>query len=321
MAALAVFQQVGKVADADFLATEVMPVLWQFSLGPLLDLQQFQAFMKLIKVLSARIEEEHTRKLSELSSTASTSRRGMDSTTSGTSSAINGGVNGSGNAGGEVDFESLVTGRNNVSKSDDLFDGGWGNGSPTMQPQGSRSQPQPPPPPLQFSWSSAPPSANSMVPPSHISRTVTPDNLGTFKTLTPSSRPAMSSPTTSFHQPRQPQQFGQSQSALGSSMSTMQPQRQTTTMTGTSIDWSGSSSNAGNAWSTGQNGSGLSAMAPNNAATSMGTSGGQFGIAPPPQAPTPSMSVQLPTRGLSAMNNAGGGQKTKQGLDKYESLI
>lgn len=70
MAALKVFRQVGKVADTDFVALEVLPVLWSFSLGPLLNLNQFNDFMTLIKSLSTKIEKEQTRKLQELSSGA-----------------------------------------------------------------------------------------------------------------------------------------------------------------------------------------------------------------------------------------------------------
>ncbi|AEO64249.1 uncharacterized protein THITE_2060904, partial [Thermothielavioides terrestris NRRL 8126] len=60
MAALNVLRVVGGVADADFVALEILPVLWSMSLGPLLDLKQFQAFMELIKSLSSRVEEEQT---------------------------------------------------------------------------------------------------------------------------------------------------------------------------------------------------------------------------------------------------------------------
>ncbi|KAJ5495649.1 hypothetical protein N7539_000765 [Penicillium diatomitis] len=68
MAALKVFRQVGKVADTEFLALEVLPVLWSFSLGPLLNLEQFNEFMTVIKSLSGKIEKEQKRKLQELSS-------------------------------------------------------------------------------------------------------------------------------------------------------------------------------------------------------------------------------------------------------------
>ncbi|PHH85793.1 hypothetical protein CDD83_11153 [Cordyceps sp. RAO-2017] len=43
VAALNVFRLVGQVADAEFVAMEILPILWSMSLGPLLDLGQFQA--------------------------------------------------------------------------------------------------------------------------------------------------------------------------------------------------------------------------------------------------------------------------------------
>ena len=63
IAALNVLRQVGGVADADFVAMDILPVLWSMSLGPLLDLNQFQAFIDLIKSLSSRVETEQTKKL------------------------------------------------------------------------------------------------------------------------------------------------------------------------------------------------------------------------------------------------------------------
>lgn len=67
VAALNVLRIVGQVADAEFVAMDVLPVLWSMSLGPLLDLKQFQAFMELIKSLSRRVEDEQVRKLQETS--------------------------------------------------------------------------------------------------------------------------------------------------------------------------------------------------------------------------------------------------------------
>lgn len=110
MAALAVFKQVGRIADAEFLAMEALPILWNFSLGPLLNLQQFQAFMDLIKSLSARIEQEQVRKLKEISST---STRSIDTTRSNDLMNV-GSVNGLSGANddvGENDFERLVLGK------------------------------------------------------------------------------------------------------------------------------------------------------------------------------------------------------------------
>lgn len=63
MAALNVLRQIGGVADAEFVALDLLPVLWSMSLGPLLDLPQFQAFQDLIKSLSSRVESEQTKKL------------------------------------------------------------------------------------------------------------------------------------------------------------------------------------------------------------------------------------------------------------------
>ena len=68
MAALPVFRQIGVIADAGFVAMDVLPIIWAFALGPLLDLKQFKSYIALIKELSAKIEEEQIRKLRETSS-------------------------------------------------------------------------------------------------------------------------------------------------------------------------------------------------------------------------------------------------------------
>ncbi|RKF80205.1 Protein kinase domain-containing protein ppk32 [Golovinomyces cichoracearum] len=67
IAALNVLRQIGSVADHEFIALEIFPVLWTMSLGPLLDLNQFQSFMETIQKLSSRVENEHIKKLQELS--------------------------------------------------------------------------------------------------------------------------------------------------------------------------------------------------------------------------------------------------------------
>ena len=74
LAALDVFKAIGPQVDSDFLAIDVLPILWQFSLGPLLNLEQFQAYMSLIKRLSSRVENEQTRKLQELGANNATKR-------------------------------------------------------------------------------------------------------------------------------------------------------------------------------------------------------------------------------------------------------
>ena len=178
MAALAVFQQVGKIADTEFLAVEILPLLWAFSLGPLLNLEQFQAFMQTIKQLSARIEQEHTAKLQRLN---------RNNTATQTNRAINGS-----SANGEEDFESLVTGRKTQSTS-------------TGDPFGGALSPSPAKPPISpprsstnsqtFSWQqSLKPPGIGQQRPSGLSaqdlstRAVTPDiNAKSFAALAPSS--------------------------------------------------------------------------------------------------------------------------------------
>ncbi|CEP10781.1 hypothetical protein [Parasitella parasitica] len=68
LATLAVYDEVGKFADKEIIATEILPQLWRMSFGPLLNLEQFQKFMKTIRDLTNRVEEAHTRHLQEVKS-------------------------------------------------------------------------------------------------------------------------------------------------------------------------------------------------------------------------------------------------------------
>lgn len=225
MEALNVLRVVGNVVDADFVAFDLLPVLWAMSLGPLLNLAQFQAFMKLIKTLSARVEEEQVRKLQELS--------GVDAAAAISSSSIAGGhadlmneFSSFGNAGNslsidtstigsgnvEDDFERLVKGKSGGNSGGALMDGGWdaapavgSRRSPSMMD--SRSMPSravsssttsttsAPATAPAFSWSTPTPTKPAVAPaptiqqqmkPSSGFRTVTPD-LGGFAAMTPSS--------------------------------------------------------------------------------------------------------------------------------------
>jgi len=183
MAALGVFQQVGKVADTEFLAVEVLPTLWSFSLGPLLNLEQFKAFMELIKRLSSKIEHEQTKKLQELSANGrSSASQGVDSPTQPTNANR---INGTGSP--EDDFTRLVLG-NKPHMS-------------TGNPAASFAQPQPQTAPLpqqpSFSWSTTDttnkpaPGISSFAPlqPSQpVSRSITPDmTMSSFPILRPAS--------------------------------------------------------------------------------------------------------------------------------------
>jgi len=191
MAALDVLRVVGDHADADFVAIEILPILWNMSLGPLLDLKQFQSFMGLIKSLSRRVEDEQTKKLQELAVTNGTATPvqnddflGFGGMTGTTFDATNGSTS--------DDFERLVKGKAPQNSSSSTGAGldavpNTGVTSPTVKS-----------PPVQFSWSTPTPAANSQFkPPSSQPsfRTVTPD-LAAFGTLTPQS--------TQFSQPLQP---------------------------------------------------------------------------------------------------------------------
>ncbi|KAI1183559.1 kinase-like domain-containing protein [Nemania serpens] len=192
MAALDVMRVVGDNADAEFVAMEILPALWNMSLGPLLDLKQFQKFMELIKSLSRRVEDEQTKKLQELAVT-----NGTTTSTSTTNDDFLGfgGVTGTTfdttNGATPDDFERLVKGKASLT-SRSSRDGGWEStatpavASPATQPSNA-----------QFSWSTTPtnnsPFSAPKAQPSF--RTVTPD-LAAFGTLSPQ--------TTQFSQPLQP---------------------------------------------------------------------------------------------------------------------
>ncbi|KAH7151855.1 kinase-like domain-containing protein [Dactylonectria estremocensis] len=360
IAALSVLRVVGQVADADFVAMDILPILWSMSLGPLLDLKQFQSFMDLIKSLSKRVEDEQTRKLQELSGTSN----------GGTAAANEdfmafGGVTGTtfdqGNGATEDDFEALVKGRAVASPRSSTAGGGGGGGWDDPQTasasvnRSNTSTPQA----AAFSWSTPPPATNPTKPPSQLAikpqpsyRTVTPD-LGRFETLTPSS--------TQFSQPLQPTQ----------SSFSPPPQQQSQTQAPTpSVNWSSAATTA-NPWGStastpsvagygGNMNSSMGSMSLGQATAAisrnpsftlppppggtMSSASSSFSIAPPPPNPQASVWGSSSTSGMgmgmgmgmagsssmgSAMgqaagntnaNTMGGGQQ-KSGLDKYESLI
>ena len=180
MAALAVFKQIGRIADAEFLAMEALPILWGFSLGPLLNLQQFQEFMALIKILSARIENEQVRKLRELSSSNSVQddRRANDLMSVGSANVLS--SNGSQDV-GENDFERLVLGKGSTNgTNEDMLGGPLKPQAPTQRQADFPT----------FSWQSNSPSIQNISSTPGIlqpqSRTITPDhNLSNFTALNP----------------------------------------------------------------------------------------------------------------------------------------
>lgn len=290
-AALAVFRQVGNIADTDYLALEVLPILWNFSLGPLLNLQLFQEFMDLIKKLSARIETDQTRKLQDLSSSngaKDTSRSHDLSSTNGffaTTGTENVGVN---------DFERLVLGKETTNGSDILGD---------AQPQASISGAP------SFSWSSPPLNANQNGPMSNTlnprARTITPDQaLNSFAALSPKPNPNTINKGLS-------------------SFATMQP----TTLQPPTITTSWSSNPAQQPFRQTQPGH----MIPPALTQSQQpvTPFSAFSLPPPPTSPQPSV-MQTQTAGYFPAVQGGHMRQVsaahlpvqqKSGLDKYESLI
>ncbi|KAL0469409.1 protein kinase [Neurospora intermedia] len=317
IAALNVLRIVGKVADADFVAMDILPILWAMSLTPLLDLKQFQSFMDLIKSLSKRVEDEQTKKLQELNG-GNTSGPAEDFMSLGglsSSSALD--TNGT----SANDFAALVGGGGNTNNNTSPLDsGGWDNvltsssNKPVTSPSirsgtgTGRSTPA-----ATFSWSSAPPAAapsTTLKPQTTGSnfRTVTPD-LNSFQPLTPQS--------TQFSQPLQPTPSTITSSTGGTGINwgaATQSQAQvnpwssstpTSTVTSPSIVPPTSAfggMNLGQLSSTSRTSSSFSLQPPPSAsASSVSTSGfggsgtGGFSLAPPPKAPPTQSSTPTTT--------------------------
>ncbi|KAH9997522.1 kinase-like protein [Russula vinacea] len=114
MATLSVQEAMGLKVDREAVATLVLPQLWAMSIGPLLNVDQFQRFMAVIKKLGDRVEKEHDQFLRD-------SQRIEDRS----ATAVNGSVNGPTSRGG-VDFETLVggAGTGNI-KADTELSGNW----------------------------------------------------------------------------------------------------------------------------------------------------------------------------------------------------
>ena len=345
MAALDVFKQVGRIADSDFLALEVLPILWAFSLGPLLNLEQFQKFMNLIKSLSTRIEREHSRRIQELTATnGTTSTRAKDFTSFGAIQTPNGiSVEAL-----DDDFEALVLGRKAAGDSaNNMLDGDW---STSLSAEPSASQPhqsRPTPQSSSSSWSRSFPTPTAGPPPNSAgwgadpsTPAITPDaNLNAFTTLTPSSP---------FNNPLQP---SRPNSSINSQINS--PGSPPLQNIASSIDWSATSKATSNPWvasppqssnpghssmngfSIGGSNMSSNTMSNFSLAPHPTSQFSAFSIAPPPsrssmsktqvQQPLQNSNVNFSSGGGTGSNlpqtqGAGGGGQ-KQGLDKYESLL
>lgn len=283
LAALRVFRQVGETVDTDYLALDVLPILWSFSLGPLLDLKQFGEFMSLIKSLSSKIEREQTKKLQELSSgdaggfqngTGSPFNAAADTSPSNMDSARD-------------NFERLVLGKGSAANSQETDV--WGSlSSEPATAQASRQGSTP-----EFSWSSAP---GASKPPTQAKpgfRTVTPDyNLGSFPTLQPGPQ---KSPTAPAFPALQPSTTGEQRFQGMSSLASM------------------STSNAPVSGSQTPNYSAFS-IAPPPASSALGSYTASAG-------PSAGPSINRPSLGNSQPMQSSPPQPPRQGLEKYESLL
>jgi SCY1-like protein 2 len=296
VAALNVFQQAGKLADIEFLASDILPCLYVFSLGPLLNLEQFQAYMTLIKSLSAKIEQEQTRKLQNLSST-SRGGAGLAKT--------NGAV--SGPADTETDFESLVTGRKANNTQSNGFDADWSaDAAPASSATRPRIQQQQSASAATFAWSTPTATSQPLRPqaqtrastmamqPAMASRTVTPDNtLSSFTTLSP---------------------------ARAGQPSTLTPAAPSI-QNSTSLDWSTAKTPTASNWSTPLQPQSYGMPAAQATTTMYGQthpvpSMSKLAISTPTIAPPPASTQKNGYPG--ALKN---GQAAKQGMDRYESLL
>lgn len=117
MATLSVQEAMGVKVDREAVATLVLPQLWTMSMGPLLNIEQYQRFMSVIRRLGDRVEKEHNQFLRDsqrIEDRSATNTNGV------TSPAFKSGV----------DFESLVGRANDATvKPDTVIDGdsskGW----------------------------------------------------------------------------------------------------------------------------------------------------------------------------------------------------
>ncbi|ROW08225.1 hypothetical protein VMCG_03324 [Cytospora schulzeri] len=235
--ALNVLRVVGDYADTEFIAMDILPILWNMSLGPLLNLKQFQTFMELIKSLSKKVEEEQTRKLQELSGTTNGSAAGpADDFMS------FGGITGTqfdaATGATEDDFEKLVKGKSSANNGNPLdAAAGWDDaasvGSPALKNPRANAT---------FSWST--PSPTTATPPSGMLGGLKAQQ-GSFRTVTPdlANLPAMTPSSTQYSQPLQP--AATAQSAFPPPSSSSQPP------TSTSVNWSSATTAAAasNPWS------------------------------------------------------------------------
>lgn len=230
--ALNVLRVVGDYVDTEFIAVDILPILWNMSLGPLLNLKQFQTFMELIRSLSKKVEEEQTRKLQELSGTTNGSAAGLAD-----DFMSFGGITGTqfdaATGATEDDFEKLVKGKSSSPNNGNPLDAaaGWDDaasrssvGSPALKNPRANAT---------FSWSTPSPTT-AAPPPSSLAGLKA--QKGSFRTVTPdlANLPAMTPSSTQYSQPLQPATTAQSAF----------PPPSTQPPASTSVNWSVASASA-----------------------------------------------------------------------------
>ncbi|XP_044716210.1 kinase [Hirsutella rhossiliensis] len=327
IAALNVLRIVGQIADAEFVAMEILPVLWSMSLGPLLDLKQFQAFMELIKSLSRRVEDEQVRKLQETTGMSNGSTAGPNE-----DFLAFGGVTGTAfepsNGTDENDFEALVKGRADGSggggSSGNGFMG-WDETPSAASPATSKSPSSTPQTPA-FAWST-----QSTASPAAGSSSRAQGQGPGFRTFSQPLQPTQSS----FQPPPRP--------AVPSSGSTSSSINWSSTPASTVNPYTASSPNAIQApGSFAFGGSGMAAAASPSMSFGQRPAAGaspnsSFSLPPPPGGVAqssngaPGLSIRPAPAPVAQtgwnMGGAGAGMASHQaksprsGLDKYESLI
>ena len=305
MAALRVFKQIGDTVDTDFLAMDVLPTVWSFSLGPLLNLQQFQEYMEMIRGFSSKIEQEQTRKLRDLASTSANgfdaSNQSMDLMSTNDASDLFSTPTSTSTS----DFERLVLGKGSAI---DASQQNVSLANPFAAHPGTPASISP-----SFPWSS---NAGSFAT-SQSSRAVTPDSSLSSVAALPS-RPLQTSlqpalqPTTASNPWASPPQSGKlAASASANSNPWASPPAQSSTLS--NGNWGrpamAPSSNS------------MSSLAPINSLKGFSTASSQstsaagqsnaFFLAPPPGIGA----------SVTTSKNPGPPQGKKTGLDAYDSLI
>ncbi|CAO3638747.1 unnamed protein product [Mucor fragilis] len=238
LATLAVYDEVGKLADKEIIATEILPQLWRMSFGPLLNLEQFQKFMKTIRDLTNRVEEAHTRHLREVKSLEEQTRSVNASSSVSSPQLMDQAAIGADN---NVSFESLVQGGVAAPSSgldNDMFGALVGKGTAAVPQQkpitanqassswGMPSQPAIVPSPVQQSRQAQPTnsgwsSTSAMQPTNTWSKPLAP---ATNAPITPSNTTSSSSSSINWN--TKPQQQQNNWSSSLKPMSSPQQQQQ-----------------------------------------------------------------------------------------------